>query len=167
MSKKICAQIHTNEPFSYESRVCFIASAVDLRLCVCVCFIKVWVKYQMLKLNGTEKFLVCTDHGDLVKIRSYKHRYIVSAVQKNVGILLGVSVETDLQIKSAKIEYAQVYIHFQAIRRNAGQRNNIKAVKRSKLLENMADFKYMGEKVITNKNARISFPWDVTPRKNM
>jgi hypothetical protein len=58
----------------------------------------------MVKLNGTEKFLVCTDHGDLVKIRAYKHRHIVSTVRKNLGILLGASVEMDLQIKSAKIK---------------------------------------------------------------
>jgi hypothetical protein len=74
-------------------------------VCVCV-FSKVWVKYQMLKLNGTEKFLVCSDHADLVKIRAYKHRHIVSTVKNNAGIQLGASVEIDLQIKSAKIKYA-------------------------------------------------------------
>lgn len=59
----------------------------------------------MLKLNGTEKFLVCIDHADLVKIRAYKHRYIVSNVKNNAGILLGASVQIDLQIKSVKIKY--------------------------------------------------------------
>ena len=71
-----------------------------------MCVTEVWVKYQMLKLNGTEKFLVCADHDDLVKIRAYKHRYIVSTVKKNLGIVLGASVEMDLQIKSAEIKYA-------------------------------------------------------------
>ena len=47
----------------------------------------------MLKLNGTEKFLACTNHGDLVKIRGYKHKYIVSTAKNNAGILLGASVE--------------------------------------------------------------------------
>jgi hypothetical protein len=35
-SKENCAHIHTIEPLSYESRVCFVASAVELRLCVCL-----------------------------------------------------------------------------------------------------------------------------------
>jgi len=75
-------------------------------VCVCVCFTKVWVNYQILKLNGTEKFLVCIDHADLVKIRAYKHMYIVPTVTNNAGILLGASVQIELQIKSAKIKYA-------------------------------------------------------------
>jgi len=34
--KKNCVQIHTDDPLSYESRMCFIASAVDFLLRVCV-----------------------------------------------------------------------------------------------------------------------------------
>ena len=70
-------------------------------MCVCVCFTKVWVKYEMLKLNGTEKFLVCTDHDDSVKIRTNKHGYIVSTVKNNAEILLGASVQVELHIKAA------------------------------------------------------------------
>jgi hypothetical protein len=63
--KENCAQIHTIEPLSYESKVCFIASAVELYLCVCVT--NVCVKYDMLKVIGTERFLACTDHADSVE----------------------------------------------------------------------------------------------------
>lgn len=90
----------------HMNRGCALSPVQLIFFCVCVCFTKVWVNYQILKLNGTEKFLVCIDHADLVKIRAYKHRYIVSTVKNNAGILLGASVQIDVQIKSAKIKYA-------------------------------------------------------------
>jgi hypothetical protein len=88
-------------------------------------------------LNGTHQLLPYADNVNLL-------RYIIAAINKNMGTIIDAGKEVSMEIIVEKTKYMLVSRH-----KNVGQNQGIKIANRS--FENVSQFKYLGT-ALTNQN---------------